>query len=632
MADYPNNLLVPADGRQPSSDLPCTTQPSTAAIPTERSLSRQVVPQAPVSHVASDWYTPGHKTDHPHQQAKYSGTLAPSFIPTPAAGTPTSTPFSADDRLKMELDDSNSNTKNNNAYNHNSNNNGPPPPPPTPSHHSGGPSQHPSPNTMLEAMTPHPGTTSGEPSPHVSNEPEILGLHTPLMTQLEGVACWHSVPDSAVPAQEEYDHDVIPDHKFSLYPSTPLDPGTLTLADFQTGDASGAADDGAADIGYGPRAGDFAVAFNTIDPSWPAATPSLPPYQQAPDPYEISWQALTQGILASPRGQTSVMPAVGKHNYSAPHHHYQHQNQQLDAFGLGSGVVLHQPQQAMSSALAPVVSSPTYPAAPTPSIDAPALLANSPTPGLDYSLPSTPTFSQSNCVTPRTHFRRVRVGGHMGNYPMLSGRRSSHRFPNSSNLVAGDSFADQQQQYGQQQLSRALGGRAPTTLLTPYPEGSCPLSRGDDSPSAFLAGPSHGSAGFPEQYVTGDGTAFVGRRPQQQQQEHQQQQRPADPLSIQTRGAGGGSEAQEITDESATQGQDPGRQSGAQGESTKPNIPYARLIFQCFKDNDFRPMELQKIYDWFDKNTTKRQEDLSGTNGWMNSIRHNLSMNRVSQL
>jgi len=55
--------------------------------------------------------------------------------------------------------------------------------------------------------------------------------------------------------------------------------------------------------------------------------------------------------------------------------------------------------------------------------------------------------------------------------------------------------------------------------------------------------------------------------------------------------------------------------------------PYARLIYEALRQAPGHRMMLQEIYDWFRQNTTKPQE--SGTNGWQNSVRHNLSMNKV---
>lgn len=56
--------------------------------------------------------------------------------------------------------------------------------------------------------------------------------------------------------------------------------------------------------------------------------------------------------------------------------------------------------------------------------------------------------------------------------------------------------------------------------------------------------------------------------------------------------------------------------------------PYARLIYDALMQAPGHRMMLRDIYDWFQRHTTKPAE--SGTNGWQNSIRHNLSMNQVS--
>lgn len=57
--------------------------------------------------------------------------------------------------------------------------------------------------------------------------------------------------------------------------------------------------------------------------------------------------------------------------------------------------------------------------------------------------------------------------------------------------------------------------------------------------------------------------------------------------------------------------------------------PYARLIYEALMQAPGHRMMLREIYEWFVRNTTKPKE--SGTNGWQNSIRHNLSMNQVSR-
>lgn len=57
--------------------------------------------------------------------------------------------------------------------------------------------------------------------------------------------------------------------------------------------------------------------------------------------------------------------------------------------------------------------------------------------------------------------------------------------------------------------------------------------------------------------------------------------------------------------------------------------PYAQLIFCALMSRADRCMSLQEIYQWFRENTDKHR---AGGKGWQNSIRHNLSMNRVSSL
>lgn len=55
--------------------------------------------------------------------------------------------------------------------------------------------------------------------------------------------------------------------------------------------------------------------------------------------------------------------------------------------------------------------------------------------------------------------------------------------------------------------------------------------------------------------------------------------------------------------------------------------PYAQLIYDALMEAPGHRMLLRDIYEWFVQNTRKPRE--SGTNGWQNSIRHNLSMNQV---
>lgn len=62
-------------------------------------------------------------------------------------------------------------------------------------------------------------------------------------------------------------------------------------------------------------------------------------------------------------------------------------------------------------------------------------------------------------------------------------------------------------------------------------------------------------------------------------------------------------------------------------EESSYDEPYAQLIYKALMQAPGHRMMLRDIYEWFQRNTTKPQE--SGTNGWQNSIRHNLSMNQV---
>jgi Forkhead domain len=55
--------------------------------------------------------------------------------------------------------------------------------------------------------------------------------------------------------------------------------------------------------------------------------------------------------------------------------------------------------------------------------------------------------------------------------------------------------------------------------------------------------------------------------------------------------------------------------------------PYALLISDALRQAPGHRMLLRDIYDWFEVNTSKPRE--SGSKGWQNSIRHNLSMNKV---
>ena len=62
-------------------------------------------------------------------------------------------------------------------------------------------------------------------------------------------------------------------------------------------------------------------------------------------------------------------------------------------------------------------------------------------------------------------------------------------------------------------------------------------------------------------------------------------------------------------------------------EDVGSDKPYARLIWEALMQAPGHRMMLREIYAWFQSNTNKARE--SGSNGWQNSIRHNLSMNQV---
>ncbi|KAJ9645462.1 hypothetical protein H2204_001042 [Knufia peltigerae] len=70
-------------------------------------------------------------------------------------------------------------------------------------------------------------------------------------------------------------------------------------------------------------------------------------------------------------------------------------------------------------------------------------------------------------------------------------------------------------------------------------------------------------------------------------------------------------------------------QAPAFSEEAEPldDKPYAMLIYDALKQAPGHRMMLKDIYEWFCNNTTKPQE--SGSKGWQNSIRHNLSMNKA---
>jgi hypothetical protein len=66
--------------------------------------------------------------------------------------------------------------------------------------------------------------------------------------------------------------------------------------------------------------------------------------------------------------------------------------------------------------------------------------------------------------------------------------------------------------------------------------------------------------------------------------------------------------------------------TAVEGEEPTADEPYAKLIYRALMSKPNHSMVLQEIYQWFRENTVKGSSD---TKGWMNSIRHNLSMNAV---
>ncbi|KZL80515.1 fork head domain-containing protein [Colletotrichum incanum] len=73
--------------------------------------------------------------------------------------------------------------------------------------------------------------------------------------------------------------------------------------------------------------------------------------------------------------------------------------------------------------------------------------------------------------------------------------------------------------------------------------------------------------------------------------------------------------------------QTPPVSSASVQEKVKSEVPYAQLIHKALKDAPDHSLTLNDLYKWFEDNTNKpnRTKD----NGWQNSIRHNLSMNKA---
>ena len=62
-------------------------------------------------------------------------------------------------------------------------------------------------------------------------------------------------------------------------------------------------------------------------------------------------------------------------------------------------------------------------------------------------------------------------------------------------------------------------------------------------------------------------------------------------------------------------------------DTNEANEPYNKLLFRCLKSAPNHELQLKEIYNWFRQNTSKGR--IPNQKGWQNSIRHNLSMNKV---
>lgn len=79
----------------------------------------------------------------------------------------------------------------------------------------------------------------------------------------------------------------------------------------------------------------------------------------------------------------------------------------------------------------------------------------------------------------------------------------------------------------------------------------------------------------------------------------------------------------QVADEECSHGTD------GDAEQTK-HVSYAKELFACLLQAKDHMLPLQEIYEWVRKNTNKAPDP--SKSGWMNSVRHNLSMNKVSKL
>ena len=63
------------------------------------------------------------------------------------------------------------------------------------------------------------------------------------------------------------------------------------------------------------------------------------------------------------------------------------------------------------------------------------------------------------------------------------------------------------------------------------------------------------------------------------------------------------------------------------GTSKKPKMSYKKLIFSALVDSPERRLKLTEIYDWI---LERYPAFRANKNGFQNSIRHNLSLNKMS--
>ena len=63
-------------------------------------------------------------------------------------------------------------------------------------------------------------------------------------------------------------------------------------------------------------------------------------------------------------------------------------------------------------------------------------------------------------------------------------------------------------------------------------------------------------------------------------------------------------------------------------EAARTDLCYAKELERCFRTRPDYTMSLKDIYAWVKENTSKAKDPTS--KGWQNSVRHNLSMNKVS--